>query len=274
MRQSLQGALRPRRRPGRAVPRLLAPRRGRRFRSLAVGLSDAGRGADRPRAALDGGAAGRSRPCSPGCSATCWAGSPATIAQSRTLRLAGVLAMAFHPIPYYIVAFLLLIVFGYLWPILPIGGGSKMNMPRDWSWEFVGSLRHPFHPAGSLPGAGRAGRLVHGHALAGLQHRHRGLRRLCRAGRRRTPAHPGLLRHAQRAGAAGHRPRHVAGRHLQRRHHHRAGVRLSRHRHAAGVGRLCRRLQPGAGHHHGVDRRRLVRGAADRPRYTRCSIPA
>ena len=29
----------------------------------------------------------------------------------------------FHPIPYYIVAFLLLIVFGYLWPVLPISGG-------------------------------------------------------------------------------------------------------------------------------------------------------
>ena len=29
------------------------------------------------------------------------------------------------PIPYYIVAFLLLIVFGYLWPILPISGGYE-----------------------------------------------------------------------------------------------------------------------------------------------------
>ena len=43
---------------------------------------------------------------------------------SRLLRMAGVVAMAFHPIPYYIVAFVLLIVFGYLWPILPISGGS------------------------------------------------------------------------------------------------------------------------------------------------------
>src|SRR5437868_2648889 len=54
--------------------------------------------------------------------------------RSRALRFAGILAMAFHPIPYYIVAFLLLIVFGYLWPILPLGGGYQMNMPRDWSW--------------------------------------------------------------------------------------------------------------------------------------------
>ena len=47
------------------------------------------------------------------------------------------------------------------------------------------------HPAGAVAGAGRARRLVHGHALAGLQHRDRGLRRLCRAGRRRAPPHPG-----------------------------------------------------------------------------------
>src|SRR3954471_13476159 len=60
--------------------------------------------------------------------------------RNRALRLAGILAMAFHPIPYYIVAFLLLIVFGYLWPILPISGGATMNMAREWSWAFVGSV--------------------------------------------------------------------------------------------------------------------------------------
>jgi peptide/nickel transport system permease protein len=38
---------------------------------------------------------------------------------SRALRVAGLLAMGFHPIPYYILAFVLLIVFGYLWPVLP-----------------------------------------------------------------------------------------------------------------------------------------------------------
>ena len=33
--------------------------------------------------------------------------------------------MGVHPIPYYIVAFVLLIVFGYLWPVLPISGGYR-----------------------------------------------------------------------------------------------------------------------------------------------------
>src|SRR4029079_22453 len=60
--------------------------------------------------------------------------------KSRALRLSGILAMAFHPTPYYIVAFLLLIVFGYLWPVLPISGGYTMNMARDWSWPFIASL--------------------------------------------------------------------------------------------------------------------------------------
>jgi peptide/nickel transport system permease protein len=78
--------------------------------------------------------------------------------QSHALRLAGVLAMAFHPIPYYIVAFLLLIVFGYLWPVLPISGGSTMNMAQEWSWAFAGSLlSHSILPVVSLALVGLGG---------------------------------------------------------------------------------------------------------------------
>jgi len=78
--------------------------------------------------------------------------------RSKALRFAGILAMAFHPIPYYIVAFLLLIVFGYLWPVLPISGGYTMNMARDWSWPFVLSLlRHAILPVASLALVGLGG---------------------------------------------------------------------------------------------------------------------
>jgi len=78
--------------------------------------------------------------------------------ESRTLRFAGILAMAFHPIPYYIVAFLLLIVFGYLWPVLPISGGYTMNMARDWSWPFIASLvSHAILPVASLALVGLGG---------------------------------------------------------------------------------------------------------------------
>jgi peptide/nickel transport system permease protein len=78
--------------------------------------------------------------------------------KSRALRFAGILAMAFHPIPYYIVAFLLLIVFGYLWPVLPISGGYTMNMVGQWSWPFIGSLlSHAILPVLSLALVGLGG---------------------------------------------------------------------------------------------------------------------
>ena len=70
---------------------------------------------------------------------------------SRGLRFAGVVAMGLHPIPYYIVAFMVLIVFGYLWPVLPISGGSQMNLPRGFDFAYIGSvLLHSVLPLLSL----------------------------------------------------------------------------------------------------------------------------
>jgi peptide/nickel transport system permease protein len=77
---------------------------------------------------------------------------------NRALRYAGVLAMAAHPIPYYIVAFVLLIVFGYLWPILPISGGHQMNLTREFSLAFFTSLaKHSILPVLSLVLVGLGG---------------------------------------------------------------------------------------------------------------------
>ena len=71
--------------------------------------------------------------------------------KSRTLKLLGVVAMGFHPIPYYIIAFVLLIIFGYLWPVLPISGGSAQNVPQAFTLEYFGSvLRHAILPALSI----------------------------------------------------------------------------------------------------------------------------
>ncbi len=70
---------------------------------------------------------------------------------SRLLRAAGVMAMSFHPIPYYIVAFVLLILFGYVWPVLPISGGYEMNLAQGFDLRFAGSiLAHALLPAASL----------------------------------------------------------------------------------------------------------------------------
>ena len=67
---------------------------------------------------------------------------------SRARKLFGVVAMGFHPIPYYIIAFVLLIVFGFLWPILPTSGGAGANIPRGFNAEFILSvLRHSILPA-------------------------------------------------------------------------------------------------------------------------------
>ena len=71
--------------------------------------------------------------------------------KSRSLKLIGVIAMGLHPIPYYIVALLLLIVFGFLWPVLPIAGGSTMNLPQTLTSDFILSvLQHAILPALSL----------------------------------------------------------------------------------------------------------------------------
>jgi peptide/nickel transport system permease protein len=71
--------------------------------------------------------------------------------RNRTLKLMGVVAMGVHPIPYYIVALLLLVVFGFLWPLLPITGGSAMNLQQGWNWAFVSSVvLHSILPALSL----------------------------------------------------------------------------------------------------------------------------
>jgi peptide/nickel transport system permease protein len=81
-----------------------------------------------------------------------WLGGLAGYYQkNRGLKLLGVIAMGLHPIPYYILALLLLIVFGFLWPVLPISGGSAMNLPQGWNWTFVASvLQHAILPALSL----------------------------------------------------------------------------------------------------------------------------
>ncbi len=70
---------------------------------------------------------------------------------SRLFGLLGVVAMAFHPIPYYIIAFILLLTFGYLWPVLPISGGAGQNLAPGFTLAYIGSiLLHSIMPALSI----------------------------------------------------------------------------------------------------------------------------
>jgi peptide/nickel transport system permease protein len=78
--------------------------------------------------------------------------------QSSLLRVAGVVAMGLHPIPYYIVAFALLIVFGFVWPVLPITGGAEMNLAPGFDIAFVESVVvHSILPVVSLVLVGLGG---------------------------------------------------------------------------------------------------------------------
>ncbi len=70
---------------------------------------------------------------------------------SRILKGVGIVAIGIQPIPYYIVAFLMVIIFGYLWPVLPISGGFSMNVRPDFTPQFVLSvLHHAILPSMSL----------------------------------------------------------------------------------------------------------------------------
>jgi peptide/nickel transport system permease protein len=70
---------------------------------------------------------------------------------NRPLKIFGVVAMGFHPIPYYIIAFLLLILFGHLWPILPSGGAVERQLARGFSLDFILSvLEHSILPGLSI----------------------------------------------------------------------------------------------------------------------------
>jgi peptide/nickel transport system permease protein len=70
---------------------------------------------------------------------------------NRFLKAFGIIAIGVQPVPYYIVAFMMVIIFGFLWPVLPVSGGFAMNVRPSWSVEFVGSiLRHAILPALSL----------------------------------------------------------------------------------------------------------------------------
>jgi len=69
----------------------------------------------------------------------------------RSLKIFAVIAIGLHPVPYYIVAFVLLVMFGYLWPLLPIAGGYGMNIEQGFNATFALSvLKHSILPALSL----------------------------------------------------------------------------------------------------------------------------
>jgi len=61
------------------------------------------------------------------------------------------IAMVVRPLPYYILALLLLIVFAYMIPIFPSAGGYSVGRQIGFNWAFISDvLVHSFLPAISL----------------------------------------------------------------------------------------------------------------------------
>ncbi|MGO7897950.1 ABC transporter permease [Rhizobium ruizarguesonis] len=86
--------------------------------------------------------------------------------KDMVLKAVSLIFIALLPIPYYILAFVLLIVFGYLWPVLPINGGYEMNANLDLSFALVFDiLKHSILPALSLIMVGAGSWLIGMRAL-------------------------------------------------------------------------------------------------------------
>jgi peptide/nickel transport system permease protein len=67
------------------------------------------------------------------------------------LKIVGVLASGLQPIPNYVMAFVVLMLFGFVWPILPISGGYEMNLQPQFSFTFFASvIEHSLLPVLSL----------------------------------------------------------------------------------------------------------------------------
>ena len=70
---------------------------------------------------------------------------------NRLLKVVGVGAIGVQPIPYYIVAFMMLYLFGFVWPILPTSGAYAIGVEPGWNLEFFLSVAwHAILPVASL----------------------------------------------------------------------------------------------------------------------------
>lgn len=76
--------------------------------------------------------------------------------------------VAVYPIPYYILAFVLLMLFTYYFPIFPLVGGAKGT--PSFSWAYISSvIEHSFLPALSVIIGGTAFRFIMSKALASTE---------------------------------------------------------------------------------------------------------
>jgi len=66
-------------------------------------------------------------------------------------QIMSIIAMSIYPIPYYIMALVLLILFAYIFPIFPMVGGYSIGLTPSLSLEFIFNvIKHATLPALSL----------------------------------------------------------------------------------------------------------------------------
>ena len=75
----------------------------------------------------------------------------------RWSKVLDVIVMFIRPIPYYVFALGLLILFGYVWRKFPISGGASIGAKPSFTWAYIKDvLRHAFLPAMSMAVLGAA----------------------------------------------------------------------------------------------------------------------
>ena len=76
-------------------------------------------------------------------------------------QVLGVVSLMVWPIPYYIFAFVLLVLLAYVFPIFPLSGAFAIGSRIGWNWNFISSvLRHGFLPALSIVAIGFGGQFL------------------------------------------------------------------------------------------------------------------
>ena len=71
--------------------------------------------------------------------------------RKRWSKALDAVAMIIRPMPYYIFAFALLVLFGYIFPLFPVAGGTDIGRQPSFTWAYIKDvLRHAFLPALSL----------------------------------------------------------------------------------------------------------------------------
>ena len=87
------------------------------------------------------------RRCSLGCSAI-WSALRRAKSATRLARLIESVAILLYPIPYYMMALLLIILFTYIWPFFPLS--TSISEP-EWSVDYVGVDPLQFDAARRFP---------------------------------------------------------------------------------------------------------------------------